>query len=132
MTTAEIGGTRALSTAGRELVRAAMSSRDSHTITGVTLDGRHIAAVIPSGPADRLPCRAELDALASHLMTRMSPAFKPDAPIGETDLLGRFLAEFLNYLGSDILAVAEAALTEANMHGTAARVRAIREAADGG
>lgn len=123
----EIGGLRSLSGAGRDLVRAVANAGDTHTITGVVKDGRRVAVVVPCGPVDRTPNRAELDALVGHLMTRMTPAFKADAQVGETDLLGRALAEFLNYLGSDILAVAEVALTEANMHGQAAAVHQLRE-----
>jgi hypothetical protein len=62
----------------------------------------------------------------------MRLAFKPEAQVGETDLLGLLLARYLDHLGSDILAVAEVALTEASMHGTAARVRELRQDIEGG
>lgn len=83
----------------------------------------------PAGPVSR----AELDAAVSPVLARIrATAFKPEAEVGETDLLGVLVARYLDHLGSDILAVAEAALTESNMHGTAQEVRGLREDVEGG
>ena len=127
MDTIDTGTERATRVIGRDLVHAATRAVETHGITDVTRDGKRVAVVMPAGPQDRTPDRAELDALVGHLMTRMAPAFKPGAQVGEAGLLGVALARFLDHLGSDVLAVAEAALTESNMHGTAEEVRGLRE-----
>jgi hypothetical protein len=123
MSDIEIGTEKTTRAIGRDLARVA----EVHLAANVTKDGKRVAVVLPCGPADRLPVRAELDAMVGHLIQRMLPAFKPDARVVETDLLGRALAEFLGYCGSDILAVAQAALEDANNHGTAAQVGRLRE-----
>jgi hypothetical protein len=49
-----------------------------------------------------------------------------------TDLLGVVVAQYLNYLGSDILAVAEHALVTSGLHGTASQVAALRRQVERG
>jgi len=50
----------------------------------------------------------------------------------DTAVLGVLLASYVNYLGSDILAVAEHALATSGMYGRAQQVKALRESIERG
>jgi len=123
----EIGTTRSLATAGRDLVHAAVRAAEVRMARYVARDGRRVAVVLPCGPEDRTPCDAERDAVAGHLAERMRPAFKPGADVDLAQLMGRALAGYFGN-GDDVLLTAAAALEELNWHDEAAELRGMMTA----
>jgi len=121
----EIGTTRSLATAGRDVVRAATGTAKDGSTWHVAKDGRRVAVILPCGSEGQVPSDVELDALMGHLAGRMEAGLKPGAECQLARLLGRALARYFRYDGDDILAAAAYALEESNWHGEAAELRGM-------
>jgi len=125
--TIETGTTRTTRVIGRDVCAAAREARRQGTTTSLAVDGQVVAAIIPAGRGS-LTERELTETLTRLLVQLRSTAYKPEAEVSDTDVLGLLVARFLDFDGDGILATCATALEEANWHDAAAELRGMMTA----